>query len=79
MRKTKIDSAVDALNAQRGLKYPMVGHLRYANIVGDGRSYRSLYVIINDQGGVGYSEYNDRTTHRTLGKLRAALGDLKHG
>lgn len=79
MRKTQIDLAVDALNAKRGLTYPMIGHLRYANIVGDGRRYRSLYVIINDQGGVSYSGYNDRTPKKTLGRLRAALENITHG
>jgi hypothetical protein len=79
MRKTKIDSAVDALNAHKGLTYPMIGHLRYANITGDGRRYRSLYVIINDQGGVSYSTYNGRTPRKTLGNLIVALENLKHG
>lgn len=73
MRKSKIDIAVDELNARKGLTYPMIGHLRYANITGDGRSYRTLYVIINDGGGVSYSSYNARTPRKTLANLRAAL------
>jgi hypothetical protein len=73
MRKSKIDLAVDTLNAQRGLKYPMIGHLRYANLWGEPRRYRTLYVIINDGGGVSYSEFNGRSTRETLGKLRRAL------
>ena len=74
MRKAKIDIAVDALNTQRGLTYPMVGHMRYANLWGEPRRYRSLYVIINDGGGVSYSEFNGRSTRETLGNLRRALG-----
>lgn len=73
MRKCKIDIAVDEYNARRGLTYPMIGHMRYANIVGDGRNYRTLYVIINDGGGVSYSEFNAATPKKTLEKLRAAL------
>lgn len=73
MRKSKIDLAVDALNASRGLKYPMVGHMRYANITGDGRNYRSLYVIINDDGGVTYSSLNGASRVKTLANLRNAL------
>jgi hypothetical protein len=73
MRKCKIDIAVDQLNAKRGLKYPMIGHLRYANIVGDGRRYRTLYVIINDNGGVSYSYFNARNPRAVLAKLRGAL------
>lgn len=76
MKKCKIDLAVDALNAHKGLKYPMIGHMRYANIAGDGRRYRSLYVIINDGGGVAYSEYNARSPKETLRKLEEAV---KHG
>lgn len=75
MRKSKIDIAVDALNAKRGLAYPMIGHMRYANIAGDGRRYRTLYVIINEGGGVSYSEFNARSTRKTLDKLKAALND----
>lgn len=79
MRKCKIDLAVDALNQRKGLKYPMIGHMRYANIWGEPRRYRSLYVIINEGGGVGYSEYNGRTPQETLGRLRAALESVAHG
>lgn len=73
MRKSKIDLAVDALNAKRGLTYPMIGHMRYANLWGEPRRRRSLYVIINEGGGVSYSEFNARSPRKTLDKLRSEL------
>lgn len=73
MAKCKIDLAVTALNAKRGLKYPDIGYMYYANIAGDGRKYRSLYTIINAGGGVSYSEFNGKTTRETLKKLNNQL------
>lgn len=71
MRKTTIDRLCDEINALNGnCEYPQMGHMRYANITGDGRNYRTVYVIINAGGGV-CAVHNGATPKETAAKLRA--------
>lgn len=76
------------LNAARGLKYPDIGYSYFADIKGDGRNIRSIYIIINENGGVCYSSLNGKTPRERCNKIRRAIrlepikkmtaSDIKH-
>jgi hypothetical protein len=77
MRKTAIDKLIDKINkANKDCAYPQIGHMRYANITGDGRNYRTVYVIVNEGGGVR-AVHNGRTDRETAANLRSILAALK--
>jgi hypothetical protein len=77
MKKTVIDKLIDEINkANKDCAYPQIGHMRYANITGDGRNYRTVYVITNEQGGVTAC-HNGRTDRETAANLRSILAALK--
>jgi len=73
MRKGKIDKAVKKLNAARGLSYPSIGYLMFADITGNGDNRRKLYVIVNSAGGVDVSSLRGRTNRETLANIEGAL------
>lgn len=68
-----IDRLLTELNEKRGLKYPDVGFLYYADIKGDGQSPKSVWRIMNDQGGVCYSELNARTPKAICDLIRGMI------
>ena len=71
MRKCKIDNLCDEINKLNGnAVYPQMGHLRYANIAGDGRNYRTVYTIVNANGGVS-AVHNGATVKVTIKKLES--------
>lgn len=71
MRHGTIDKLCDEINALNGgCTYPQRGYFRYANIKGDGRNWRTVYVITNDAGGVTAC-HNGRTPRHTAQNLRA--------
>ena len=71
MKKCKIDRMLEEINNLNGdCQYPQVGHLRYANIAGDGRNHRTVYVIVNDLGGVA-AAHNGVNPKETIKKLTA--------
>lgn len=77
MRKGVIDKLCDEINALNGnCTYPQMGHLRYANIAGDGRNYRTVFAIINEGGGVR-AVHNGRTDRATVKNLRSIRDALK--
>lgn len=77
MKKCKIDRMIEEVNKLNGnCQYPQVGHLRYANIAGDGRNYRTVYAITNNNGGVT-SVHNGATPQQTIKKLQAILDYFK--
>lgn len=77
MRKGVIDQLCAQINAaNRNCTYPQRGYFMYANITGDGRNYRTVYVITNDQGGVTAC-HNGRTPRETAANLRGILAGLK--
>lgn len=77
MKKCKIDKMLAEINRLNGdCQYPQVGHLRYANITGDGRNYRTVYVIANHNGGVT-AVHNGKTPHQTVQKLQGILDYFK--
>ena len=77
MKKGVIDRLCEDINkANQNCTYPQRGHIRYANIKGDGRNYRTVYVICNDQGGVR-AVHNGATTRHTANNLRSILAALQ--
>lgn len=71
MRKCKIDLLLEEINKLNGnATYPQIGHLRYANIAGDGRTYRTVYAITNANGGVT-AVHNGATPKATIKKLES--------
>lgn len=73
MRKGKIDHALDALNAAKGTSgLRALGRSYYADIKGDGSNRRSVWTIINADGGVTYSSLNGRTARETLRNIELA-------
>ena len=77
MRKGVIDKLCDEINALNGnCTYPNRGYFRYANIKGDGRNWRTVYVITGEQGGVTAC-HNGRTPRNTAQNLRSIRDALK--
>lgn len=68
----EIDGAIQRLNFARRLTYPMIGHLRFADIKGDGVYRPRVYAIINAGGGVCYSELNGADYSATLANILKA-------
>ena len=64
---------LEELNAAKGLSYPQVGYSYFADVKGDGRNIRSVYTIVNAQGGVSYSPYNAATPRQRCANIRAAI------
>lgn len=73
MRKTTTEKLLTQLNIKRGLEYPDIGYSYYADIRGDGRNIRSVWTIINEGGGVTYSNLNGSTPRETCDKIREAI------
>lgn len=73
MRKSIIDNLCDKLNANRGLTYPSIGYVYFADIRGNGRSRRALWEIINIGGGVARSIINAPTYQQTAQNLRREI------
>lgn len=77
MNKCKVDRMVEEINKLNGdCQYPQVGYLRYANIAGDGRNHRTVYVIVNELGGVA-AAHNGRNPKETIKKLQSILDYIK--
>src|SRR5690606_28636627 len=49
------------------------GRLQWADIRGDGRNRRGLYVVINDNGGVGTSHLRGITMRETIRNIDHAI------
>jgi len=64
-----VERACQRLNKARGVKYPERGYIQWADIRGDGRNRRGLYVTINDQGGVTSSGLRGKTMRETVAIL----------
>lgn len=71
VRDSDIRKALANLNAVNGKTYLVpnanpIGHLRWADIKGDGRNICSVWVIVNENGGVSRSHLNGATMRKTL-------------
>ena len=72
MRKTTIDNLCETVNTRNSVSYPMKGYTYFADIRGDGRNIRRVYVITNDKGGVTAC-HNGKTYRHTAKNLRELL------
>lgn len=71
---TTTEKLLRELNAARGLEYPAKGYAYFADVRGDGGPLRrSVWVIINGDGGVTRSCLNGRTARETCENIRAAI------
>lgn len=73
MSQSIIANLLKQLNATRGLKYPQIGYTYYADIRGNGVPHRYVYVIVNEGGGVRYSDLNGSTPRGTARLVRTML------
>lgn len=63
-------------NRIRGLTYGDIGYTYFADIIGDGRNIRKVWVIVNEGGGVTLSRLHDSNARRRCTKIRAAIAAL---
>lgn len=74
---TTTEKLLNELNALCGKKYPDKGYCMFQDVRGDGRNIRSVYVIINDGGGVAYSGLNDSSARKRCENIRNAISKQK--
>jgi len=65
-----------AINTARGLEYPAVGYLYFADVKGDGRNIRRVWVVTNANGGVT-AVHNGKTYRETAANLRQILNTIE--
>jgi hypothetical protein len=75
MKRGVIDKLCSELNRARGLSSGHSGYVFYADIRGDGRSKRSVYVTL--PGGGVVAVYNSLSTVKTANNLRILLEEWK--
>jgi len=75
MKTTVIDKLCQDINSIQGKTRLDSGFLQYANIVGDGRNWRTVYATTNPQGGLT-AIFNRRSPKETARVLRAVRDDL---
>ena len=76
---TTTEKLLNELNDKKGLSYPDVGYSYFADIKGDGRNIRSVYTIINENGGVCYNRsLNGETPRKRCANIRQAMIDVRH-
>lgn len=73
-----IREALAELNATNGKTYTVpsvkaIGYAYWADIKGDGRNVRSVWVIVNQKGGVSRSDLNGGTMRKTLANIERAI------
>lgn len=73
VRASHIHAALKTLNEKRGFAYPEVGYCYYGDIKGNRRNIKSLYTIINANGGVTRSNLNGYTMRETLGNIERSI------
>lgn len=77
MKRTLTDRLLDELNAKRGLEYPDVGVCYFAEIKGDGiRRPRSVWTVINPNGGVTRSHLNANNPRSRCDMIRAEIAKV---
>jgi hypothetical protein len=60
-------------NQIRGLTYGDIGYTYFADVVGDGRRIRRVYVIRNQNGGIAVSSLHNYSPIRRCNKIRTAI------
>ena len=77
MRKCKIDLLCDSINQSRGLNYPSIGYLFYADVKGDGiKRPRLVWQVISDHGGIGRAYEYRGSPHQTIKALQKTLNEI---
>lgn len=75
---TTTDKLLNELNALRGLTYPDVGYLYFADVHGDGRANRKrVYMITNRDGGVTFTEHNATSARARCDAIRRDIERAK--
>ena len=78
MKQCKIDKLCAAINQARGLSYPSIGYLFYADIRGDGiKRPRSVWQITNGGGGVSRAYDYLGTIPAKIKALEKTLNELR--
>lgn len=72
MRQTTIDKLCKTLNEANRVAYPMRGYVYFADIKGDGRKRRRVYMVTSDGGGVT-AIFNGATYRQTAANLREKI------
>ena len=75
MKKSVIDTLCKEINHVQGITYPDKGFFQYANIAGDGRNWRTVYIVTGNHGGLT-AVHNAKSPRRTANNLRAVLNEL---
>jgi hypothetical protein len=70
-----IEALCKAINDKQGIVYPNRGYFRFADIKGDGRNIRKVYVITGDNGALT-AYHNGATYRQTAANLRSILAHL---
>lgn len=70
IRPKDITKAVAELNRARGLTYPAIGYVMYADVCGSGIPMTRCYRINNADGGVSYAyDLQGATLRKTLANI----------
>lgn len=71
---TTTDKLLKELNSKNNKSYPEIGYFYFADIKGDGRNIKSVYQVINENGGVSYAhELNSSNSRTRCKKIRQAI------
>lgn len=74
MRKTIISTLCDLINEANNIQYPQPGYYYFADVKGDGRNIKSVYIVMSG-GGVVYSSANGSSRRKTAENLRIILSE----
>ena len=77
MRATVTTRLLDQLNKVRGLTYPSIGYVYYADIKGDGQNHYAVWEVATKGGGVRRSHLNGHPRAR-CNAIRKAIKEA-HG
>lgn len=73
MAKTVIQTLCDEINKARRVVYPQRGYLMFADIKGDGRNRKRVYMIMKEGGGV--TAMHNGSYRQTAKNLREVLAE----
>lgn len=78
IRPKDIEAALAGLNRMKGLVYPAVGYVYYADVKGDGTNQRRVYRICNENGGVRIAyDLQGSTMRKTLANIESVKAEYK--
>jgi hypothetical protein len=66
----------NAINTARGLEYPAVGYLYFADLIGNGRERRRVWAVTNSSGAVT-AVHNGKHYRETAANLRQILNTIE--